>query len=272
MKIWCRLLRFPLRGAFGLECSGTTLWINVDTSNSAVEIVLTWPQGSFEPVVRVLVDRLLSDNGVFYDIGANWGYYSLFIASRPGFEGHVYAFEPYPPTAEDFAMVLAQTPLAGRIALHAVALSDREGVANMTLPHSVKRAQASISTAKEGVEVPARPLDMLGLPGPQVIKLDVEGHEPNVLSGARETLEKYRPAIVFENWVVPDDLEKTKAPIRLLESFGYGIYAPAFAPVRGNEKGRLMCTRVTAETRVDFPHVVDVCAMYPEHVERLLAS
>jgi FkbM family methyltransferase len=272
MKIWCRLLRLPLRGTFGLEYSGTTLWINVETPNSAFETVLTWPHGSYEPVVRVLVDRLLSDDGAFYDIGANWGYYALFVASRPGFKGQVHAFEPYPPTAEDFAMVLAQTPFADRITLYGVALSDREGLANMTLPHRVKRAQAEISMGKEGVEVPTRPLDMLGLPGPQVIKLDVEGHEANVLAGAQETLEKYRPAIVFENWAAPDDIEKTEAPIRLLESLGYRIYAPAFAPIRGNGKGQLMFTRVNAENRADFPDVDDLCALYPEHIDRLLAS
>ena len=37
-------------------------------------------------------------------------------------------------------------------------------------------------------------------PVPTFIKIDVEGHEPAVLQGARKTIETYSPTIIFEMW------------------------------------------------------------------------
>ena len=51
--------------------------------------------GSYEPYT-VCVQRLLPENGVFVDIGANVGWFSLIAAQRVGPRGKVYAFEPHP--------------------------------------------------------------------------------------------------------------------------------------------------------------------------------
>jgi len=269
MKIWCRFLRQPLTGSFGLNTPDGTISIQISSSNSAFETVLTWPRGSFEPVVRLFIDQLLPDDGVFYDIGANWGYFSLFACSRPGFSGKIFAFEPFPPTADDFTTVLAQTPFADRVTLIREALSDKEGTATMILPHRVKRAQASISESADGTRVGVRPLDNMGLPGPDVMKIDVEGHEANVLAGSRETLLRFRPAIVFENWVLADAIEKTRAPIEILERLGYEIFVPSYSTDSRTGEGKWLLEKTTAASRMEHERAVDIYALFPEHEARL---
>lgn len=273
VKVWCRWLGFPLRGSFGLQLDGQVTRINVSSHNSHFETVLAWPLGSYEPAVGALIDRFLPDDGTFYDIGANWGYYALYAASRPGYNGQVHAFEPYPPTAADLEAVLAQVGLGNMIVAHNMALSNRTGEARMVVPQRVKAAQASIREHREdGLAVPTAPLDGLGLPNPDMIKLDVEGHEAMVLEGARDTLRRSKPVIVFENWVHPARMDKTLAPVRLLEELGFRIYAPLYDASPSGADGRLRLHEISSKTRADFPEIVDVCAIHPDRLDAMKAD
>lgn len=73
------------------------------------------------------------------------------------------------------------------------------------------------------VQVEARTLDSTQL-SPDFVKLDVEGSEPSVLAGARDTLGRCRPIIMAEN-SFPQAVAATLAP------FGYVPYY--FDPARG---------------------------------------
>src|SRR5207248_2423763 len=66
------------------------------------------------------------------------------------------------------------------------------------------------SVADEGIEVPIATVDSLGL-HPDFIKIDVEGYEPQVLRGARQTI-KGSPIILFEA-LNDDALVECKAEI-----------------------------------------------------------
>jgi hypothetical protein len=72
-------------------------------------------------------------------------------------------------------------------------------------------------------------LDALGLPECAIIKIDVEGMEPQVLSGGAETIERCRPVIYFEAKTGAG----TKACIEFLRQRDYSLYwhfAPFFRP------------------------------------------
>jgi hypothetical protein len=53
-----------------------------------------------------LIRHLMPKDGVFYDICANWGFFSLLVAVDKAFSGTVHAFEPVPETLRDLKLWL----------------------------------------------------------------------------------------------------------------------------------------------------------------------
>ena len=269
VKVWCRGLRFPLRGSFDFHLDGQVKRITVSSHNSHFETIFAWPLGSYEPTVCALIDMLLPQQGTFFDIGANWGYYSLFVAAREGFSGDIYAFEPYPPTVRDFEEVIRQAGLSDRIHFHSEALSDHEGEATMIVPQRVKMAQAQLADVGGGLSVRTCRLDVMTLPKPDLVKLDVETHEAAVLSGARDTLSRAKPAIIMENWVTADRPVQYRLPLQILESLGYLIFVPRLEVMDSAGSRLIRMTEVDISTRADFPDVVDVCAIHKDRTDIL---
>ena len=87
----------------------------------------------YEPETTALLDIIMPLSGIFYDIGSNWGYFSLFIASKPGFKGKIFAFEPFPSSYKDLKDILTQSGLTNT-KCYPYALSDRNGTTSMRLP------------------------------------------------------------------------------------------------------------------------------------------
>lgn len=177
----------------------------------------------YEPETSALLDVLVSDTGVFVDVGANWGWYSLLVASRPGFAGHIHAFEPYPPTFADLKSVVEQAGLAAVIHCHDVALADQGGTMSMAFSDGIQSGLARLGEAG-GVSVRLAPWDSLGLPDPDVVKVDAEDHELEVLVGMARTIETARPLIVFENWLHDGNPGLTLDPIHFLAARGYRFF------------------------------------------------
>lgn len=179
----------------------------------------------YEPHIAAAADLLCADDAVCYDIGSNWGWLSLYVASRTSFTGQIHAFEPYPRSFRDLQSVVSQAGLASRIHCHNLALSDEAGEVRMRLPDKFQSGQAQIERAVPGRgESSCVTLDSLGLPPPAFIKLDVEGAEAKVLGGARETLEKHQPMIIFESGRRDDCPLQTLQPLIILKALGYRFY------------------------------------------------
>jgi FkbM family methyltransferase len=180
--------------------------------------------GGYEPETSALIDRIVPDGGVFFDVGANWGPFTLLVAARPGFAGRVVAFEPLVAVRAELASLVAQAGLTDRVAVRGEALSDLFGQGRMTSGwHS---ALARLGAGEGGERVAVARLDDLDLPPPDVIKIDIEGHEARALEGARATIEKSRPLIVLESWYRPSDPQASLAPLRWLEAAGFALYRP----------------------------------------------
>ena len=70
----------------------------------------------------------------------------------------------------------------------------------------------------------------LGYKPPEFIKIDVEGHELQVLQGARETLKRYRPTLIFETTQNETQIAEFFSGVnyRLLNLSGDPIDSPTF--------------------------------------------
>ena len=181
----------------------------------------------YEPETSALLDRLIGDGDVFFDIGANWGWYSVLIASRPTFHGDIHAFEPFPSTFADLVSVVSQANLDDRIVCHAVALAERDGEAEMAFSDGVQSGLARLGE-KGGVPVRLARLDDMSLAAPAVIKIDAEDHELGVLEGAAAVIDGARPFIVLENWLHGENPRLTLAPLALLAARRYRFYFPGW--------------------------------------------
>jgi len=132
-----------------------------------------------------LVQMLLCDGGDFIDVGANIGAYTL-IASENA-EARVVSIEPNPTAFRMLERNVNRNARANVIAIN-IAASKRPGVVRMTDKGS-DPTNRIVSGESEGpmIEVTADTIDAIcALHGivPRLIKIDVEGHEREVLEGA----------------------------------------------------------------------------------------
>jgi FkbM family methyltransferase len=178
--------------AVELDTAIGTLWFD-----RADEHLTPWirSQGTWEADVMKVLARFLEPGSLFVDVGANVGYHSLFAAQLGA---HVVAVEPVPWTLE----LLRANVWRHRADVEVVdaAASDAAGTVWVAIDPT-HRSGAQIGD--QGVEVRAAPLDQLVPEGAvDVLKVDVEGAEPQVLRGAAAILERgpVRAAIVeFRN-------------------------------------------------------------------------
>lgn len=183
------------------------------------------------PVQVAIVDALRAD-GVFFDIGANVGFFSLLAARAVGSRGVVHAFEPVHANAARIGANARYNRL-GNVVVHEVAVTDASGTVTLVLAaHPGGAAVASAGAPPDAVgsvEVPAVTVDELVLHGsvraPSVVKIDVEGAEAAVLRGMAGTLEQYRPVVVCEVDAADADVLAAKriAVSGLLVAAGYDV-------------------------------------------------
>jgi FkbM family methyltransferase len=158
----------------------------------------------YEPATTDFLIDALKPGGVFVDVGANHGYFTLIAASRVGASGRVYAFEPNPPVFDQLATHITLNGFDDRVQASPVALSDADGEATFYVSQCESNSGLSslILTAERlalgslspdhTVRVRAETFDAwrqrTGLGRIDVMKIDVEGAEDRVLSGMRASL------------------------------------------------------------------------------------
>ena len=214
--------QLDLGQTFEVERAGLRWRLNTEC---AVQRRLYYHGGFDVHDVRELMARV-PQGGVFFDIGSYFGYYSL-LAARRG--ASVFAFEPAPA---NFSLLQGNIALnsADQIRAFPLALSDTVGHARFAFASAENRGTGHLASAGEaGDEVALTTLDAFvdehGVTRLDALKLDVEGAECRVLSGARETLRRFRPAMLVE--LNPPCLERAgsseAALLGALSDLGYQL-------------------------------------------------
>ena len=163
----------------------------------------------------------------FVDVGANIGVHTRFLSKSVG---RVLSFEP---NHEVLPILEYNTSDLKNVTIHALALSNHVGTAALSRSHTWNKGTASLEqpNSEGAVEVETATLDTWLAPNGSVdlIKLDVEGHELAVLTGAVATLSRCRPIVALEQRDEEFDGTGRETPsIRLLRSLGYELYSPSF--------------------------------------------
>jgi FkbM family methyltransferase len=152
-----------------------------------------------------LVQRLLSGDDVFWDVGANVGYFTLVAATALANRGQIVAFEPGKNAYERLTENIALNSYEN-IQTFPVAVTDGEGEAVLHLAGDIADSSANLYQAahtQAGQEVCRTValdhfLEAEGLRPPDLIKLDAEGAELAVLQGAQGLLAASPPLWLME--------------------------------------------------------------------------
>jgi FkbM family methyltransferase len=205
----------------------TTKWgakIYVDTRDITIapHIML---QGDWEPWITNCMSVLLQKHPgcTFIDVGANVGWYTLLACGLGA--GHVFAFEPNPRMAALLRKSIMVNGYGLRADLREVAIGDARRFMRLFVdPEEAGGSYVASEEESEGdglaVQV-VRLDDIIGDPmvppaGVVILKVDVEGFEPEVLAGAPEIL-KRRPIMFLEH----NPSEASRALYESLSVLGY---------------------------------------------------
>lgn len=158
--------------------------------------------GVFEPYSVSWVKQIVKPEMVVIDVGANFGYYSLLCSSLVGEKGHVFAFEP---SVRFRSRLEEHIKINNRHNITVVdrGLSDKEATLHLFLGGDSASFHWVGNSEPLGAEnVTLTTLDefvrLHSLARLDFVKVDIDGHEPQFLDGARETLMTYRPIILME--------------------------------------------------------------------------
>ena len=224
-------LRLPSAGRFELALPKGGATIAFDARNTQFHAVyLPKYKLGYEIETGSLIDVFAGETTSFWDIGANWGCFSLHLATHPDFKGAVHAFEPFPQTHQDLTSAVRQSGLQKTITCHSLALSDRNGRVGMKLPDKVHSGLGTVDEGSDDSTITCATADSLPISAPSLIKMDVEGHELAVLRGAAATIASAKPWIILENW--REKPANTLSPLQWLEEAGYEIFIPAWIDSR----------------------------------------
>jgi FkbM family methyltransferase len=168
-----------------------------------------WTMGVFELAVSEILWRLTDPGDRAIDVGANIAYTASILAVRAGRSGGVVCFEPHPDVSAEASANIARWAeyLVAPVTLARSALSNRQGQLPLYVPRSFEGNRGLSSLSSDGrdaqtIMVKVTTLD--DVVGPTatigVLKVDVEGHEADVLAGGATTLGRRAIRdIVFED-------------------------------------------------------------------------
>ncbi len=214
------------RGVFRVPVDGTSFLIRHHGSQIENEVFWSGIHGRWEGAALRVWSRAVQEAGTICDVGANSGLYTLAAAALNP-RARVVAVEPVPRV---YARLAENVALNGYpCLLLKAAASDRDGggelwdyPAEHVLAASLERPEASLGFRPTSVSLVR--LDTLVaqglLPPPDLLKIDVEGHEAAVLRGLGDHLAARRPTLIVE--VLSD--HAATAVAEAVRGLGYRVF------------------------------------------------
>lgn len=159
-------------------------------------------EGEYEAEVQNWIKRICRPGVTFFDVGANFGYYSM-LATRYG--ANAIAFEPDLANVQTLQLHMKLNGFGDRIKLERVAVFSHTGQlflspAGGEHPHGNAHVRSADSTQVGMMSVSCTTLDdfVVSNPAPGIVKIDVEGAESEVLKGALQIFQSVRPFLICE--------------------------------------------------------------------------
>ena len=171
-----------------------------------------------EPGLDILL-QCTTSGGTILDVGANIGTHTVALAKKVGTNGRVIAFEPQRMIYQNLCANVSLNRLTNVDCLQK-GVGKESAVFHMPImdPETQQNFGAfEISGYKTGEPVEIITIDSLSLEACSLIKVDVEGMEKEVLTGANDTIRQFRPLMFVEN----NNLEKSEELIDIIFAMDY---------------------------------------------------
>jgi FkbM family methyltransferase len=190
-------------------------------------------RGSYECSEVQFVQRVLQPGDTAIDVGAHIGLFTMHMAARVGETGRIHAFEPFAANFALLARSITENSFGNRVQARHAAVGAASGSATLTFPRETLNSGGAYLVPDGGAplagnltaRVPIVALDDLAIDRPvRLIKMDVEGAEPQVIGGATRLLARDRPVILSE--LHPAQLARASGAtaasfLALMTSLGY---------------------------------------------------
>ena len=209
-KVWTRVERGP----------GEGLWLELNPRTGQQYL-----HGEVEPAIQKVLAERLKPGMVFYDLGANIGFFSLLAARLVGAAGQVFSFEPDPGIAGRLRRNVTRNGFINATVVEAGIWSASGNVnfvaADLSSPDRGLGKFVAGEGAAAGTPTRCVALDdfIRSAPTPDGIKCDVEGAEIEVFRGAEKLLAARHPWILCEMHSDAND----KYLREYFGRFGYGL-------------------------------------------------
>ncbi len=247
-----RLLAAPLdrvrlgvhrRSAITRRCRLGEIMMSVEVT-SPRELSPTRAYVNEEPGTLEWLQGYVRAGDVLYDVGANIGLYSIYVAKRHGGSVPVYCFEPESQNYAALNRNLYLNSVSDLVTPFCLALTDQPRIEAFNVRGQL-RAGGAIHQFGSTLDDMGRPfspihrhgmlgvaLDDLhaayGLPFPSHIKIDVDGQEAAVIAGAARTLSDERlKSVSIEVTDIPQRADGTRAIFEAFEAAGFQVVSRA---------------------------------------------
>ncbi len=186
----------------GVIVNGVARGLRFNVASSHSGFIL----GSHEKEVQTALAALLRPGMVYFDAGANVGFFAILAARILGPKGRVVCFEPLPQNAQQIEHNSRLNGFSNiQVCLDALGGSNRSETFQTSAEPTwgMLNSVGKIPDRSSGtITVNVRTLDSLcgpgALPYPDLMKIDVEGAEVELLEGAAATIAASRPLLIIE--------------------------------------------------------------------------
>ena len=235
--------------------------------------------GSREEDHRIMLQRALRRGMTVLDIGANIGYYALMASRAVGPKGRVVAIEPSPTNVALLERNIAVNGVTN-ISVSCAAVSNTAGtkqfflseLSNLNTFHADDRADQHLTGKILDVRTLTVPQIVKEFGQPDLIRMDVEGHEVEIFNGMIDEIEAgdLSPSIIFEThirhytsghdfvtplrrlfdagYVVAIASSSSESGTAIVESLGY----KGGAPIATDFKTRVLYERIAFDDAIDL--------------------
>ncbi|TAH01559.1 MAG: FkbM family methyltransferase [Sphingobacteriales bacterium] len=184
----------------GITYTQNGILVSFDTRNY-IEYKI-FAEGYYEQEVTLLMKNYVELGDTVLDIGANIGVHSLNLSKMVGKSGSVYSFEPIPFLRDKLNRNISLNRFSN-INIMPFALSDSNYTIKTAFSQNGNNGTFFIQNDDSGeTEINCVKGDdwanQQQITNLKLIKIDVEGFEYKVITGLKETINKYKPVIFFE--------------------------------------------------------------------------